>query len=42
MEMKMRLAELQKQYKEKQKELAKLTPKKAKDSEKETVKQKST
>lgn len=34
LEMKMRLAELQKQYKEKQKQLAKLTPKKLKDSEK--------
>lgn len=39
--MKMRLAELQKRYKEKQKQLAKLTPKKVKDSEKETEKQKS-
>ncbi|KAL4240920.1 heterochromatin assembly [Mactra antiquata] len=34
LEMRMRLAELQKRYKEKQRQLAKLTPKKAKDLEK--------
>ncbi|XP_053387028.1 uncharacterized protein LOC123561998 isoform X2 [Mercenaria mercenaria] len=36
MEMKMRLAELQKRYKEKQKQLAKLTPKKPKELENKT------
>ncbi|XP_060605200.1 uncharacterized protein LOC132757782 isoform X3 [Ruditapes philippinarum] len=36
MQMKMRLAELQKRYREKQKQLAKLTPKKLKDTENKT------
>ena len=35
LEMKLRLAELQRRYKEKQRELAKLTPKKDKDCDKE-------